>query len=228
MKRAGLTLIELLIVIAILAILILLGWFSFRRQIDKANDAKRKDQLSKLAVAFEDYYSDFDCYPDETILDNCGGGELDPYLDSIPCDPTTGQAYCYVPDGTACSNNFRILVPLDNDSDPDIAKLGCDGDQNCGWDDACGSLGYNYGVASTNVAVLNPALPSPSPSPSAGPSEPPASLPPPGPNGNFACDPTGVCNSYSDPEGSGCPITFSDSDLCQQYCDASPAYWCES
>lgn len=221
-RSKGLTLIELLIVISILAILIFIAMMSWRNQIAKARDSQKKDDLSRLSIAIEEYFSDNNCYPQENILDNCSGSELSPYLESIPCDPVTGQPYCYIPDtdNPSCPKNFRALTPLQNDSDSSIADLGCDGNDYCGWEDECATpteTGFNYGISSTDVPVANPSMPSPpTPSPS----------PPPGPI--FACDPYGVCNVYADPDGNGCPATFPDPDTCQAACDASPDNWCTS
>ena len=224
MKRDGFTLIEMVIVVAILALLLIITMMSWKNQLNKARDAQRKDDLQRISIAFEEYFSDFGCYPPENILDNCGGGELKPYLDKIPCDPVTDKPYEYVPDGDkpACPRNFRLLARLGNETDPAIASLGCAGELGCGWD---GDPVYNYGVSSKNVAVGNPALPSPSAAPSAAPGASPS--PSPSPSGNLACDPTGQCNVYADPETAGCPVSFSDPVVCQQACDASPTNWCQ-
>jgi prepilin-type N-terminal cleavage/methylation domain-containing protein len=222
-KKNGFTLIELLIVIAILALLIIMGMMAWRAQVNKARDAQRKADLQRLRVAFEDYYSDNECYPVNDILETCLGDQLDPYLNKVPCDPTTRQPYCYVTDedNPDCFQSFRILSSLDFDSDPIIAELGCDTEAGCGYDDICAQNGLNYGVSSGNIFLANPdipqALPSPSPSPL------PSVVP-----GSYACDPTGICNSYQNPQDHGCPLTFSDPIVCQQYCDASPNNWCNS
>ena len=239
-KNSGLTLIELLIVIAILAILLLIGLMSWRSQFNKAKDANRKDDLQRLSIAFEDYFTDNDCYPSADILDNCGGDELAPYLDSIPCDSLTNTKYCYIPDDTppgTCPRYYRLLSSLDYTDDPIIAKLQCHGPDYCGYETECGAdivqSGYNYGVSSLNVPVLNPDT-SPPPDSSPGPGGSPT-LPP---SGVYACkpgidaetgEPEGVCNSTEDPVGDGCgEWTFDDPIICQEYCDLSPDYWCES
>lgn len=230
-RQAGLTLIELLIVISIIAVLIIVGWMTWRNQFDKAKDTSRKDDLQRLSIAFEEYFNDYECYPPADILQNCGGDELSPYLESIPCDPLTDTAYCYIAD-EPCPRNFRILASLDNTSDPIIAKLQCHGETYCGYEQPeCATAeqeGYNYGVASTNIPVLNPEV---SPLPA---SPPPASPPPGSPDpspppeeGDYACDPKGECNHYADPEGDGCPKTFADPTTCQEYCDISSTYWCD-
>lgn len=160
-NSAGLTLIEIMVVMAILAILITLGWMAWPNQINKANDADRKDDLSRLAMAFEESFSDADCYPAADILQNCTGQELSPYLEKIPCDPVTHTPYCYIADtgNPGCFKTFKILAHLDNDSDPVIADLGCDGSQACGYEAECylqtGETGYHYGVSSTNTSLVS-------------------------------------------------------------------------
>jgi len=164
-RRLGFTLIELLIVIAILAILIIISMMSWRLQIEKANDAKKKEGLYRISQAFEEYFSDNECYPAPDTLQNCGGSELSPYLDKVPCDPVTKLPYCYIADedNPGCGQNFRILTPLKYQDDPVIANLGCDGETFCGYEEVCSVpvqnvAGFNYGVSSTNITVANPAI----------------------------------------------------------------------
>jgi len=228
-KNSGLTLIELLIVIAILAILLLIGLMTWRNQFNKAKDASRKDDLQRITIAFEEYFNDNECYPPTDILDNCEGDELSPYLESIPCDPLSHTPYCYIPDITipTCPRYYRVFSSLDYTDDPIIAKLKCHGDEYCGYETACKAdaiqSGYNYGVSSLNVPVLNPLV---SPPPASAPPS-PVSSPSPSPlPGNLACSHVvepkeSVCNSYADPEAAGCPITFSDTDLCNAFCKTS-------
>lgn len=220
-RNQGLTLIELLIVLAIIAILIILSILTWNVQLTKAKDAEKKDHLKRIHLAFEQYYSDNDCYPTANIIDVCNSDTLKPYLSSIPCNPTNQTAYCYIvdPDNPDCGQNFRLLVPLGYASDPIIAQLGCDSDTFCGWEVTCADLGdsgYNYGVSSTNVPIAN-SDPEPVPSPSPSPSPSPNLSPSPG---NWACTPDGDCNSYANSED--CPITFADPVECATYCPTSP------
>jgi general secretion pathway protein G len=224
--QTGLTLIELLIVIAIIAILIIIGWMTWRNQFNKAKDATRKDDLQRLSISLEEYFNDNDCYPIAGITDNCGGPELQPYLQSIPCDPVTNTKYCYIPDTDPCPKYYRLLSSLDYTDDPIIAKLQCYGNDYCGYEPECATAeqeGYNYGVSSLNIPVLNPEV---SPPPASPPPGSPDPSPPPEED-DYACDPKGECNHYADPEGSGCPRTFADPTTCQEYCEISSIYWCE-
>jgi len=143
--KKAFTLIEIMIVIAILGILLILSMMSWRRQLDKARDADRKTDLQRLSVAFEDYYNDHECYPNPDILAGPIDG-LKPYLDKIPLNPITKASY-YLEHSDCAS--YRILTELDNDSDPVIDYLNCSPD--CGFD----GVDANYGVSSTNISVSN-------------------------------------------------------------------------
>jgi len=218
-KNSGLTLIELLVVIAILALLLLIAFMSWRSQFDKAKDAAKKDDLQRLSIALENYFNDNDCYPIAGTMADCATNDLVPYIQTIPCDPVTDTPYCYIPDITdpSCPRYYRLLSSLDYTEDPIITKLQCHGSEFCGYEPTCATpeqSGYNYGVSSLNIPVLNPLT-----------SPPPASAPPspgvsPSPeSGTYACTPTGICNSYEDT--SSCLLTWSDPNACTAYCPTS-------
>ena len=101
----GMTLSEVLVVIAILGILILLAAFFIRPifQIGKAKDAERKSDLKKIATALEDYATDHGCYP---VVDSNWETALVPYLKPVPKDPQTNHSYTYTfPAGEVCEKN---------------------------------------------------------------------------------------------------------------------------
>ena len=240
MKNKGFTLIEILIVFTIIVLLTLPAFMS----PIKARDARRKDDIKRLNIAFEDYYGDNETYPPAAILQDCGGGQLKPYLDQpLPCDPLTHTPYCYIYDSEApVGQEFRILASLENSSDPDIGKIGCAGTDFCGYEDECGAFGdsgFSYGFSSTNVAVLKPGTlftskASPSPASSAGPLPsgplpsgplPSASPHPGGADGYvYACDRTGICNIW-DHYPDGCYF-YNNVPECVTMCKTNPAYWC--
>ncbi|MFH1966901.1 MAG: prepilin-type N-terminal cleavage/methylation domain-containing protein [Patescibacteria group bacterium] len=143
--KAGLSLIELLIVVTILSLLIIGGLRGYFLHLVKARDATRKDDLNRLKVVFTEYLGDYGCFPTFDTLENCGGDELIPYLDSIPCDPV-GQApyYLDVDPAVTCPRQYRVLATLEMKSDPVITSLHCDGAEGCG---GTGLESYNYGVA---------------------------------------------------------------------------------
>lgn len=138
-KWQGFTLIEMLIVIAIISILSVTGYLYFQGQLVHARDAKRKTDLDTLRKVFEDYYNDHDAYPDENALNNCGN-TIAPYLLSIPCDPVFQEPYGYFP---ATNGGFRLCTKLADKTDTSIDLMHCTGDEGC----AVG-CGYNYCLTS--------------------------------------------------------------------------------
>ena len=219
--RLGFTLIEVMIVVAIIGLLSVLALMAWRNQIAKSQDALRKKDLQRISIAFEDYYSDNECYPQGDIITTCGGDALAPYLGVIPCDPVYSTPYCYLADATypTCGREYRLLTTLGNPTDPTIEDLGCSGSEFCGWETECNAVvgsgeGFNYGVSSLNIPLANPTMPTPSPSPT------PTPVP-----GNYACQ-SYVCNNYApdDPVvDRGCPISFANQVECDAYCPTTTA-----
>lgn len=177
---AGFSLPELLIVVAIIALLAVFGLLSFQRQSIRGFDAKRKTDLEKMKVLFEDYYNDKQCYPQMATwnayncIDGSGGEFFAPYLNGqkIPCDPVTNERYLYItiPEDqtaavSACSG-YKLFAALGNLSDPDIVNSGCSPDRNkgCGYE----PYKFNYGI-SVGGTVKNQnfdfAAPTPRPTP---------------------------------------------------------------
>lgn len=140
----GFTLTELLIVITIIVFLAALIVFYLRTQVFKGNDAKRKGDIHKIRIAMEEYEKDHDCYPTPEIIVCKPGTGLTPYLNSIPCDPTTKASYFIEVEDSTCPSWYRIYLKLENPSDPDIEKVGCT------W--GCGpEYSYNYYLATANA-----------------------------------------------------------------------------
>ncbi len=207
--KSAFTLIELLIVITIIAILVIGALMSVNTQRDKASDTKSKSELNRLKIAFEEYYNDHNCYPPAEwfdSLDDCGGGNLKPYLGSIPCDPTTNLPYPVEYEGGACGTSFKLYAHLKSIDDPSVTSLCSEG----------GSTLGNYGVGSSNVTVSidcttqNISTPTPIPLPSTIP-------------GQYACTPQGACNAYSAQNivNYACPVTFNSGEIdspCVLYC----------
>jgi type II secretory pathway pseudopilin PulG len=148
--QMGISVIEVLIVVAILLLLMVALYRTIGRDVDKARDADRKKDLKEIKIAFENYYNDKNCYPPEGSLDVCGSTDLAPYLAQVPCDKL-GTAYLYLPvanaEGATCGG-YRILTPLTILNDPMIEQAGCPG--------GCGGIpvglvddpeAYNYGIA---------------------------------------------------------------------------------
>lgn len=156
---AGMTLIEILIVVAILIVIMTALMVNILPSLAKGRDGKRKADLQRIAKALEEYYNDKGGYP--TSLDACGRGTLlATYLPDVPCDPVTKEKYAYVvtnqDDCVAVCRSYTLYTILDNKNDPQIEQLGCDGPSGCYTSAPPTSTTYNYGVASSNRAVKRP------------------------------------------------------------------------
>ena len=171
-NNEAMTLIEILIVIAIIAVLLVALFMVYRNSIDKARDAERKKDLKKIKLAMEDYYNDHGEYPPDGSLNDCDGDSLMPYLKQIPCDPTSGEPYLYLtyPGGGDTSQGYRVLTKLDNKADPAVGQLGCD--YGCGMPEDHAlfteSADYVYGI-SEGVPIVYDDIYIPSPTPSSSP-----------------------------------------------------------
>jgi len=234
-RKKGFTLIELLIVVTIIGILVVMAVWSISSNLAKARDSKRKADLERIKIAFEDYYGDKSEYPLDTVLGDCGADTLKPYLSQIPCDPKTKRPYCYIYDSISpTGQEFKILTSFENENDDIIAKIGCEVDGvYCGYESECTTqVGYtklNFGISSSNISVLNDNIGSgglgstPTPTPSTTPLGPlPSTIP-----GILACDPNRQCNNYGSNQNainSGCPITWESGSGCDNLCGSIPSY----
>ena len=144
----GLTLIEILISLATVAILVSVIFFSAFEQVAKGRDAQRKAELAKLQKVLEDYYNDSGCYPGGLTFGASDSHELEGYLTTIYADPLNNDTfnYLYSYDTTdSCHQWYKIYSRLEKESDEIIDKMGCS--SGCGPDD-----GYNYWVSSPNIS----------------------------------------------------------------------------
>jgi type II secretion system protein G len=159
--KKGFTLIEIMVVIAILGVLIAMVSGSFVSSQKKSRDLKRKSDLSQIGKALEFYYNDRGQYPlsDNGKIVGCGdpttalvdcvaGGEwanttTTPqtiYMAQLPSDPT-GQRYFYDSDGNG--TYYKLYARLENTDDGQIGTYAtiCSG-----TDGQC-----NYGLSSPNT-----------------------------------------------------------------------------
>jgi prepilin-type N-terminal cleavage/methylation domain-containing protein len=164
MKR-GFTLVELVIVIAILAILIMtmIGVLNPIALVNRAYDAQRKKDLGRLKISFEEYYNDKGCYPPQNLIDSmtCNGGGFSPWMASWPCDPN-GTKYRVIVDTNSCPHWYKMMANLANRTDkevpkswytwkyPETVRLG---------DGTVKATEANYGLSSANVSWFDFVLP---------------------------------------------------------------------
>jgi prepilin-type N-terminal cleavage/methylation domain-containing protein len=164
---SGFTLMELLVVMAILGVLIVAGLASFTSSQKKSRDIKRKSDLRQISLSMETYYNDFGSYPlsDSSThqIKGCGtagttacewgdpwkktpaSGAATVYMIALPEDPTTSRSYYYDSDGTY----YKIYASLENERDEGAGvKLTGYGSLTCGGTNTC-----TYGISSPNVAM---------------------------------------------------------------------------
>lgn len=113
------TLVEIVVVVAILTLLMAISIWYFRNQMLKGNDAKRKGDMHRIQVGVEEYEKDNNCYPLPSLV-ICDSEGLKPYMSVVPCDPMTNASYYYEHEDSTCPSWYRIYTNLDNLADADI------------------------------------------------------------------------------------------------------------
>ncbi len=200
------SLLEILITISILILLLaaLFLVFNPKTQIDKANDGKRRTELSSLKKVLEDWYNDKNCYPmpsqicydaavqrpdGSSVCHICGNQttspSFTPYLSRLPCDPRQPvNRYLYQIDDLTCPSYYRVYT-----------FLTADPKEYCATDDPI-ETAYNWGVSSSNTQPLINCIgleptytPTPTPNPT--------STPAPTPEGSYYCQAFGNCAFYN-------------------------------
>jgi general secretion pathway protein G len=103
----GFTIIELMVVLALVVILASLAMVQYRRSIVYAKEAVLRDDLTKMRAAIDQYYADKNQYP-ATL----GALASEGYLREIPKDPITE------------SNSSWQEVPAEPDASNPVASPG--------------------------------------------------------------------------------------------------------
>jgi prepilin-type N-terminal cleavage/methylation domain-containing protein len=121
---AGFTLVELLMVIAISAIVVSIVLISVSTARKRARDNQRIDDVNQVRVALEQYYGAYKKYPPlPSYCDLTIAGDLKPYLTVLPRDPqdtgTCGVAathYEYYVEGTGAPSlapqEWLLRIPV--------------------------------------------------------------------------------------------------------------------
>jgi general secretion pathway protein G len=153
----GFTMIELLVVIGLLAILAgaILAIFNPIGQIQKSQDAKRKNDLAQLQRALELYYQDNGSYPIQTagfaIPGGAWGTAWGNYMAKVPADPTASKKYVYFTTGNG--QTYFLYANLDRGkNDPQACNAGaaCTSAVTNGVANSCGGA-CNFGLTSPNT-----------------------------------------------------------------------------
>jgi len=211
-RKLGFTLLELIIVVSILSALFLLAIAILNpiASIHKAYDAHRKKDLEGLRIAFENYYSDYDCYPTQEQISFCNSDSLDPYMSKIPCDPVSKIPYELVVTPATCPQSYTAYTLLKRDS-------------SCFYVASPNAIiDPNYDCTTYINSNLSPSG-TPTPTGTGTPTPPltgtptPTSTPTPTPSGNRYCASIDTCSQL--PTGKICYPNFLPSDLnCSGFC----------
>ena len=129
-KYSGFTLVELLIVIAIIGILISIGLASFSRAQKQAKDGEKKANIESIRGALEQYYADNNQYPVTlTWVDDLEGNPGPTvYIREVPQDGPVNFNYVAIPTTSAPQTiqGYCISTTLETDT----SGSGCSGTGN--------------------------------------------------------------------------------------------------
>jgi prepilin-type N-terminal cleavage/methylation domain-containing protein len=164
-KKNGFTLVELLVVIALIGILTIISASSFSTAQKKGRDSQRKLELDSLAKALQMYYNDYGHFPysfdpssgsDPNIKDMVlNGGEFSKsgviYMKEVPVEKYRANKPI-VYEVSKLGKSFNLYIDLENREDLNCKQ---DSDGNGIYDKttAKGMTDYCYGIASSNVKV---------------------------------------------------------------------------
>jgi type II secretion system protein G len=115
--ESGFTLIEMMIVVAIIAILVSILVPNFVRARAQAQTSACESNLKEIATAIELFQTDNDHYPSSGTVDS-SNDELQPYLRQTPVDPAGGPGLYYaftVTDPDAATASYTIVCPGTHD-----------------------------------------------------------------------------------------------------------------
>ena len=160
--QKGFSLVELLIVMAIMGVLSIVAVSSFTSTQRQARDARRKSDLVQVSKAVELYYNDYGVYPNDSNgkIAGCGNNGTTAcewnapfedantvYMQKLPTEKTSGHAYIYV--ASADQLKFQLFARLEYDKDP-VADFDNDGTPD-EYGVSCGSQNCNFAITSPNT-----------------------------------------------------------------------------
>lgn len=114
--QAGFTIIELLIVIAIIGILAGLVLNNFQGAQAKARDTQRRTDINNIHAKLEEFYNEQGGYPNENLSNTLLSG-----IDAEALNDADGDAMEY----TFSTGTTAVTPSVDNDNEYEYAAYGC-------------------------------------------------------------------------------------------------------
>lgn len=171
----GFTLVELLVVMAIIGVLVGIVGMNFRSAQIRGRDTQRKSDLKQISAALELFYSDYGKYPDSVdgnimacpyIIGGvseacsfdgdsefCDKDNIDSscrtiYLKKVPSDPSSSLSYYYRVVPGSLNKKFQLYARLENSQDPNCVDSN-DCTVSAGY--VCGTYDCNFSITSANT-----------------------------------------------------------------------------
>lgn len=128
-NEKGFTLIEILVVIAIIGALSALLVPNYMSTRERARDSQRKSDLKQIQKALEMYRQDQNppLYPTASAgrFGTCNNpfGSSTVYMNKIPCDPLGPTPYYYLPNNSTLT--YTLCACIENKADPEATDGNC-------------------------------------------------------------------------------------------------------
>ncbi len=172
MFQKGFTMIELLIVVALIMILSGVGLGAYTISTTRSFDTQRKNDLNQIAKALESFNNDVNRYPlsssgsilcyqkeDDTVTNpSCAGSKLTIRIDgvvtsyiSIPSDPDESNRYVYESDGST----YELYARIQNTEDRDLILDESGEPLADPYGVSCGVDQCNYKITEVGLAKTN-------------------------------------------------------------------------
>lgn len=136
-RRGGFTLVEVLVVMAIIGLLIAFSTVAYRATKEAARDAKRRGDLQSVRSALELYRTDCRQYPAAVSFGSALSCSGSVYMSPVPQDPRSpSYAYRYEPSGTIA---YSLCAYLEQGADSSVSLSRCSAK-------SCGDATCNYEV----------------------------------------------------------------------------------